>query len=156
MEGWDLSPDRTNLYAEIMSTFPVGDPIIISKCNLNTDNGLLIVSNNGFAWKFQIRLMSNIYDIGKSKWIRWHDVDEITPNKNGQVIVEIKVRKKGALIVDKKGDPKIIKWKLTVQQNKDEKKDHFKEREESFYTILSEIYKKNRIEKDPLESDSIM
>ena len=42
MENWDVSPDRVDMYSELMVAYPVGDVIITSKCKLNNDNGLLI------------------------------------------------------------------------------------------------------------------
>ena len=52
---------------------------------------------------------------GKHKWVRWHDLAGIIPKKPGVLIVEIKIRKKGSLLLDKKGNYKTKKWKLKVK-----------------------------------------
>ncbi len=156
MEGWEVSPDVIDFYQEILTEYAIGDTIITSKCKLNNDSGLLVVSDNGFAWKIKPGGTTSFYNYGKKKWIRWHDVQNITPKKNGQVLVEIKIRKTGKLIVDKKGIPKITKWKLTIIPNKKEDKNQWKKREESFNDLLLKIYNQYKSVTDPPVSDSVM
>ena len=107
-EGWEVSPDRGPMYEKIMSKDPVGDPIITTKTKLDRENGFLVVSDNGFAWRIKMGMSTSMYSAGKSKWIRWHDVAGMQPKKPGVLIVELKIRKKGALILDGKGNYKII------------------------------------------------
>ncbi len=156
LEGWEVSPDRINMYEKILSTDPIGDPIITSKCVLDNENGFLIVSDNGFSWRIKMGMRSGLASSGKSKWVRWHDVANIIPKKYGQILVELKIRKKGSLLIDKKGIPKIKKWKLTIRQNKGEQKDHFRQRQPNFNQIMSEIHNKNKVDIDPPTSDSRM
>ncbi len=158
IEGWDVSPDRFKQFEKIMSEYPIDDPIITSRCKLDKEYGLLVVSENGFAWRIRTG-GSGFYGYmssGKSKWIRWYDVANLNLKKKGQVLVEIKVRKGGILKVDKKGNPITKKWKLTINQNKGEDKSHWKQREENFFDILSKIYERNKTDKDPETSDSVM
>ncbi len=127
MEGWEVSPDRKEVFEKMINMDSIGDPIITSKCVLGKENGLLIVSDNGFAWRIKNTAMrGSLISAGKSKWIRWHDVANIIPKKDGQILVEIKLRKRGSLILDKKGYYKIKKWKLTIRQNKGEPKPNFR------------------------------
>jgi hypothetical protein len=140
-----------------------------SGANNNPVSGFLIVSENGFAWRNtspigmglgvvtyividKVRERTGI----KDKWIRWHDVANIIPKKPGQVQVVLKARKNGVLVLNKKGNYKIKKWKLTIKKHKGEKKDHFKERKATFFKIMSEIYNRNKVEIDPPTSDSKM
>ena len=93
---------------------------------------------------------------GKSKWVRWHDVANIIPKKNSQVLVELKIRKKGSLILNKKGNYKVKRWKLTIRQSKGEQKAQWIQRLESYNKIISDIYLRNKVETDPPTSDSRM
>ncbi len=156
MKGWEVSPDRIKMYEKIMSLDPVGDPIITSKCKIDRENGFLIVSDNGFAWRIKMGMTTSMYSSGKSKWVRWHDVANIIPKKNGQILVELKIRKNGALIVDGKGKYKIKRWKLTIKPNKGESSYPWKQRLDTFNNIISEIFNRNKVDTDPPTSDSRM
>lgn len=158
-EGWEVSRDRIKEFEKMVGQDDVGDPIITSKCRLGGDYGFLIASNNGFAWRIHgtggmkwsaIRMAASA---GKSKWVRWYDVADITPKKPGLVLMHVKLRKKGALVM-KKGKPKIIRWKIVMDRNKDEPKQLFLQRREAFYDVLMEIFNRNRVETDPEMSDS--
>lgn len=155
-KGWEVSPDRIKMYDKIMASYPIGDPIFTSKCKLNKDNGLLVVSDRGFAWRIKMGMGSSYYSAGKSKWIRWHDVANIIPTKNGQILIEIKIRKDGSLILDKYSYPKIKKWKLTIKPSKGEQKSFWLQRLQNFNQFISAIYNQNTVETDPPTSDSIM
>ena len=161
LRGWELSPDSVKRYEKMMSTDPIGDPLLTSKCVLDKDNGLLIVSDSGFAWRLkpgmrQASVMGAATGVGKSKWVRWYDVANITPKKVGQSIVELKLRKNGSLMLDKKGNYKIKKWKLTIRQNKGEPKADFRVRQSSFTNMMLEIFNHNKVETDPETSESRM
>ncbi|MFX1256938.1 MAG: zinc ribbon domain-containing protein [Promethearchaeota archaeon] len=158
IKGWEVSTDRIDKYKKMLSVDDVGDPIITSKCKFDNENGLLVVSNNGFAWRIQVGFgtTGGMYKHGKSKWLRWHDVANIIPKKPGVILIELKIRKKGSLILDGKGNPKTKKWKLTLQQNKAEEKIHFRQRQQDFNKIMAEIYNQNKVEINPATSDSRM
>ncbi len=156
MKGWEVSPDRVSIFEKILSSDPIDDPIITSKCKLDNENGFLIVSDNGFSWRIKMGMRSGIASSGKSKWVRWHDVADIVPKKPGQILVLLKIRKKGSLLIDKKGNPKIKKWKLTLNKNKNEPTDHFRQRQPYFNQIMSEIHNNNKVDIDPPTSDSRM
>ncbi|MFX1275401.1 MAG: hypothetical protein ACFFAH_02920 [Promethearchaeota archaeon] len=161
IEGWEVSPDRIKMFEKMMSTDAVGDPIITSKCVLDNENGFLIVSDDGFAWRIKLGMrqagaIRAAMASGKSKWVRWYDVANITPKKNGQILVHLKIRKKGSIIKDKKGNYKVKKWKLTIRKNKGEQKDQWKQRLEAFNNIILEIFSRNAVEEDPPTSDSRM
>ncbi len=141
----------------MMSTDAVGEPIIISKCKIGKSYGLLVVSDNGFAWRIQYSFMRDgLKDIGKSKWVRWYDVERIIPDKpkKGRIKIEIVKRKKGKLIKDGRGNPKITRWRLTASQNRGELYSHFVNRRKDFYRIIQEIFEKNKTDKIPITSDS--
>jgi hypothetical protein len=96
-----------------------------------------------------------MYSAGKSKWVRWHDVDRIDEKKPGVLITYIKVRDKaGSLKIDGKGNPKLKKWPLILQQNKNEEKGHFRQRQADFFRVLSDIFNQNKGDSDPPTSDS--
>lgn len=156
MSGWEVSSDRVDKYEKMLSSDPIGDPIITSKCRLARENGLLIASNNGFAWRIQMTAMrGSIYSAGKSKWVRWHDVDRIDLKKEGVLITYIKVRGKGGTLkIDGKGNPKLKKWPLILIQNKNEDKGHFLQRRSAFFSIMSDIFTQNKGDTDPPTSDS--
>ncbi|MFX1495122.1 MAG: hypothetical protein ACFFBZ_12625 [Promethearchaeota archaeon] len=155
MEGWEVSPDRVEKYEKMMGQDDVGDPIITSKCRLSKENGFLVVTDNGFAWRIQVTYMRGSYmSMGKSKWVRWHDVGHIQQKKPGVIILWVNRRKKGELIIDGKGNPKQKKWLLILQQNKEEPKPHFRQRQADFFNIFSQIYERNRVETSPPMSDS--
>jgi hypothetical protein len=155
-EGWEVSPDRIKMYEKIISSYPIGDPILTSKCKLDNENGLLVASNNGFAWRLKMGMSSSYMSAGKSKWIRWHDINNIIPKKNGQVLVEIKLRKQGSLILDKKGNYKLKKWKLTIKPSKAEEKSNWMQRLANFNNFMMSIYNQNKIDTDPPTSDSVI
>ena len=96
IEGWEVSHDRVEMYEKIMATDPVGDPIITSKCRLDekkgslvghVGNGLLVVSDNGLAWRIRVGVditgISYMTKSGKSKWLRWHDIENISRRQDG-------------------------------------------------------------------------
>ncbi|MFX0033678.1 MAG: hypothetical protein ACFE8E_10310 [Candidatus Hodarchaeota archaeon] len=156
MEGWEVSEDRVEKYDKMMGQDDVGDPIITSKCRLSKENGFLVVTDNGFAWRIHVTYMRGSYmSMGKSKWVRWHDVQNIQEKKPGVIILWVVVRtKEGQYKPDKKGNPKLKKWLLILQQNKHEEKVHFRQRQADFFNIFSEIYNRNRVETVPATSDS--
>ncbi|MFW9866491.1 MAG: hypothetical protein ACFFEN_10390 [Candidatus Thorarchaeota archaeon] len=141
------------MFQKIMSKDDVGEPVITSKCKLNKDIGFLVVCENGFAWRIKAGLSTSYYSMGKSKWVRWHDVAEIIQKKPGVLLVSVKLRKNGALVL-KKGIAKVKRWKLTLNKNKDEPGEHFKQRQADFFSILTQVFEKNRGEGDPPTSDS--
>jgi len=148
MSGWEVSPDRIEKYKKIMSIDDVGDPIITSKCKLGPNNGYIVASNNGFAWRIQ-------EGGGFSKWVRWHDVDRIDLKREGFILAYIKVREKnGPLKLDGKGNPKLKKLALQLRRNKYEDNGHFLQRRSDFYNILSDIFNQNKGDSDPPTSDS--
>jgi len=157
LEGWEVSPDRIAKYEKMLSSDPmIGDPLLTSKCKLDRENGLLLVSDNGFAWRIQMGFTTGFGSTGKSKWIRWHDVADIIPKKNGQILVELKIRKRGSLLLDKNDNIKIKKWKFTIKPNKGEPKAHWLQRQGSFNNMMLEIFNHNKVETDPDTSDSRM
>jgi hypothetical protein len=163
IEGWEVSPNRIEKYEKIVSSDQVGEPILTSKCALNNDNGFLIVSENGIAWRikvsagqvFQMGAMSAALS-GKSKWIRWCDVFYIEPKKKGQILVAIKKRQNGILNLDKKGNYRLNKWTLTIKPNSEETGENFSDRQRSFKSIMFEIFDQYKVEDDPPTSDSRM
>ena len=157
LEGWEVSSDRVEKYEKIMSKDEVGDPIITSKCKLGRDIGFIVASNNGFAWRIQGGMRTSMYSMGKSKWIRWHDVDRIDLKKEGVLYAYIKARDSdGALKLDGKGNAKLKKWPLVLNKNKDEDKGHFLQRRAAFFSIMSDIFNRNKGDTDPPTSDSRM
>lgn len=93
--------------------------------------------------------------MGKSKWIRWHDVDRIDLKKEGFILTYIKVRQKdGTLKIDGKGNPKLKKWALILNRNKDEDKGHFAQRRSAFFSVMSDIFNQNKGDTNPPTSDS--
>jgi hypothetical protein len=155
MEGWEVSSDRIEKYEKMMGQDDVGDPIITSKCRLSKENGFLVMSDSGFAWRIHVTYMRGSYmSMGKSKWVRWYDVNNIALKKTGVIIMWVNIRKDGQLKIDKKGNPKLKKWLLILQQNKNEAKPHFRQRQADFFNIVAEIYNRNRVETSPPMSDS--
>jgi hypothetical protein len=154
LEGWEISPDRADMLEKMLSTDPVGDPVITSKCRLDADNGLIVASKNGFAWRIKMGMSSALISAGKSKWVRWHDVAGFISKKPGILIVQVKVRKNEQLIVDKNGNPKIKKWRLILNQNKNEDKGHFIQRRGVFNQLMMDMWNNNKGETDPPSSDS--
>lgn len=155
MSGWEVSSDRIEKYEKMIGQDPIGDPIITSKCKLGKDIGFLVASTNGFSWRIQGGMRTSMYSMGKSKWVRWHDVDKIDLKKEGVLLVYIKVREKnGPLKIDGKGNPKLKKWLLVLNQNKDEDKGHFRQRQAAFFGIVSDIFNQNKGDTNPPTSDS--
>ncbi|NVM44880.1 MAG: hypothetical protein HWN79_08180 [Candidatus Lokiarchaeota archaeon] len=156
MSGWEVSSDRVEKFEKMMSQDAVGDPIITSKCRLGKENGFFIASDNGFAWRIQITAMrGSPYSSGKSKWVRWHDVDRIDLKKEGVLILFIKVRTKdGTLKIDGSGNPKLKKWPIILQQNKNEEKGVFRQRQAAFFGIMSDIFNQKKVDTNPPTSDS--
>jgi len=152
MDGWEVSSDRMEKYEKMIGQDSVGDPIITSKCKLNKDLGFLVASNNGFAWRIQAGMRTSMYSMGKSKWVRWHDVDRIDLKKEGVILVYIKVREKDGTL--KPG--KLKKWQLVANQNKNEDKGHFAQRRAAFFSIMSDIFNQNKGDTTPPTSDSRM
>ena len=155
MSGWEVSSDRVEKYEKIISSDDIGDPIITSKCKLGKDIGFIVASNNGFSWRIQGGMRTSMYSMGKSKWVRWHDVGRIDQKSEKVIIAWIKVREKnGPLKLDGKGNPKLKKWPLVLSQNKNEEKGHFLQRRSNFYKIMSDLFNQNKGDIDPPTSDS--
>ncbi|MBY9018187.1 MAG: hypothetical protein KGD66_05070, partial [Candidatus Lokiarchaeota archaeon] len=88
-------------------------------------------------------------------WVRWYDVDRIDLKKEGFLLVYLKVREKnGPLKLDGKGNPKLKKWPLILNRNKDEDKGHFEQRRSAFHKVFSDIFNQNKGNSDPPTSDS--
>jgi len=159
MSGWEVSPDRIEKYEKMLATDDVGDPILTSKCKLKAgmsiDNGFIIVSDKGWAWRIQAGMNTPMISMGKSKWIRWHDVAKLEAKKEKAVFVYVKARaKNGPVKLDGKGNPKLKKWFLVLDKNKDEDKGHFLERRKAFFGLLNDIWTANKGDVDPPTSDS--
>ena len=155
MEGWEVSPDRLEKFEKMIGSDPIGDPIITSKCRLGRDNGLLVASDTGFAWRIQTGFSTSMYSMGKSKWVRWHDVDRIDLKKEGFILLYLKVREKnGPVKLDGKGNPKLKKWAFSLNKNKNEEKTHYLQRRSAFFPVISDIFNKNKGDTDPPTSDS--
>jgi len=155
ISGWEVSPDRVEKFEKMLSTDPIGDAVMTSKCILGKDNGLLVASNTGFAWRIQAGYGTSMYSMGKSKWVRWHDVDRIDLKKDGFILVYLKVRQKnGPVKLDGKGNPKLKKWRLIIRKNKNEEKAHFVQRRSDFFNVISDIFNQNKGDSDPPTSDS--
>lgn len=155
IEGWEVSPDRVEMLEKILSSDPVGDPVITTKCMLGNENGLLVASDNGFAWRIKMGYSTSLMSAGKSKWVRWHDVAGFIPKKPGFLMMQLKIRKKGGpVVVDKKGNYKIKKWRMIVNKNKNEEKEHYRQRIEVFDQIMMDLWNKNKGDSDPPSSDS--
>ncbi len=93
--------------------------------------------------------------MGKSKWVRWHDVSRVDPKKEGFIVAYLKVRdKNGNLKIDGKGNPKLKKWPLILRQNKNEEKGHYLQRRSAFHGIMSDLFNQNKGDTDPPTSDS--
>ena len=152
-EGWEVPPDRIDKYHKMMAKYPIGSPIITSNCVLDTTNGFLIVSNNGFAFRFKSSFGPSNYGSLRIVWMRWHDVFDIYSKKK-KVNINIKIRKKGSLKLDRKGNYKLRNLVLFIRKSKHEQKLQWEQRLESFYNIMLEIFNRNRVETDPLTSDS--
>jgi len=88
--------------------------------------------------------------------VRWHDLANIIPKEDGFVIVELKKRIDGALKLDKKGNPKIIKWRLRIDQNKDEKIAKWLSRLYTFNDVMLDLFNQYKVETNPPISDSRM
>ena len=153
-EGWELSPDRKEQYDLLIEKYPVGEPILISKCRFEPENGLMVVSDNGFAWRMKAGFKGSFGVHGKYKWIRWHDFAEIKLKKKGQLLLFVKKRKNGELILNRKGQPKTTKYIITLKPNQGEEKSKWKQRREGFYDIITEIYNRNKGDSDPPTSDT--
>ncbi|TXT61872.1 MAG: hypothetical protein BAJALOKI1v1_1090010 [Promethearchaeota archaeon] len=157
IEGWEVSPDRKKVLEKMLSTDPIGEPLLVSKCQLQADRGTIIASDNGFSWRIKMTGNTALIKAGKSKWVRWYDVNQIInekPNK-GMIKIEMFKRKKGALVT-KNGKPKVFRWRFILNRKKNEPKDHFKQRRQDFYRVMNEIFQRNKPDEIPAVSDSRM
>ena len=164
-EGWEVSPDRHKEFEQMLSTDEVGDPILTSKGKQYAP-GFLIVSNMGIAWRdkksVSISLVKTLDAVfgssgGKSSyWIRWHDVATITspPQKPGRILVEVNKRKKGVLLINRRGIPKTKNLWFFIKRNRNETYIHFEQRKAEFFGIMKELYKQYKSDANPPTSDS--
>ncbi len=153
--GWEVSPDSNRILRKLLEIFPIGDPIITSKCKFDGDKGFLVVSDNGLAWTIKIGIKSTVFDLGKKKWVRWYDVVNVAWSKDGFVLVQALQRKKDGEIKRKKEkEYKTNDLRLNLERNKDEPKDQFKERKARFGDIMWEIFQKNQARIPPAKTDS--
>ena len=156
IKGWEVPPNRIKLYVKMMAKYPLQNPLITSRCLLDKEEGLLIINDYGIAWNIYRGLAYWGADYVKytRAWIRWYDVADIILTKPNQVRVLMKRRKKGLLRLYIKGYIKMKKLKLTINKSKGETQPQFKQRLETYNTIMLEIFYCNRVEVDPPESDS--
>ena len=155
LPGWEMSPDRKAWFEKIKSIYNVGDPILTSKCKRSQDNGVLLVTDRGFAWRLKIGFRNVLLDPGRTKWwIRWHDLYEILPKKPGKIIIRVKKREKGKLLLDENGNYRLARLVLQLVRNKNEEKDHWLQRQNSFNDIFMQLHEKYRGDIDPPTSDT--
>ena len=156
MEGWEISPDRVGKVEKINSMYDVGDLIITSKCKRGNGNGFLVVSDKGFAWRIHAGFSTGVTAMGNNMWIRWHDLFDVMEKKPGIILIRVKKRnmKSKELILDKNGNYNFKKWKLVLIQNKNEPKEHYRSRKQSFYDIFMQIWEAHKTSEDPSHSDT--
>lgn len=156
MDGWEISPDRIEWFEKISSKYDIGDTILTSKCSREKDNGFLVVSDKGFAWRIKMGFRSSYWKSGQNMWIRWHDLYTIIQKKPGVIFVHVKKRnmKTKELIFDKKGNYNFKKWKLVLVRNENEEKSHFINRQQTFNDLFIQIWESHKTSEDPSHSDT--
>ena len=156
MEGWEISEDRVGKVEKIFSMYDVGDIIITSKCKRGNGDGFLVVSDKGFAWRIHAGFTTSFAAMGNNMWIRWHDLFDVTEKNPGIILIRVKKRnmKSKELILDKKGGYTFKNWKLSLVRNKNEPKEHFLSRKQSFYNIFMQIWEAHKTAEDPTHSDT--
>jgi hypothetical protein len=143
------------IYQELLAEDPVGDPILTTLIQFQKKvSGIIAVSDNGISWRLVDRVIAG--GSYKNKWIRWHDVARIIPEniKKGKLKLEMYKRKNGALIMNKKGEPKRFRWRFWIGRAKGEPKKLFKAKRKDYYRLMNEIFEKNKTDEIPLISDS--
>ncbi len=156
LEGWEVSPDRTDKVDKMHSMYNIGDMIITSKCKRGNGQGFLVVSDRGIAWRIHASFNTGVAAMGNNMWVIWNDLFEVLPKKPGIILVKVKKRnmKTKELILDKKGNYRLKQWKLSIVRNKNEPKEHFFSRRDSFNSIFNQIWEAHRTSEDPSYSDS--
>lgn len=156
MDGWEISPDRIEWFEKIRSMYDIGDTILTSKCRRGSDNGFLVVSDKGFAWRIKMGFGQWIWQSGQNMWIRWHDLYNVTLKKPGVIFVQVKKRnmKTKELIFDKKGNYNFKKWKLILLRNAKEEKPHWINRQQTFNDLFIQIWESHKTSEDPSHSDT--
>jgi len=135
-----------------MEEFPVGEPIIASKCDYMAEHGLIVAGKNGFAWRPKLGKHNR-------KWVRWGDVANVIPANPKYGIIQVQMYKrdkKGNLII-KKGNPIMTskrKMKLTARINNGEDKAYYKKRRYDFPRLMMELHEKYKPAEIPATSDS--
>lgn len=144
---------------KMANTDDIGDPIIISECKdvKMVTYGLLIVTDKGIAYIYEKGALESLtYGPGTtSKWVRWHDVAGIYSKKPGTIILEVKKRKEGKILMNKQlGIPKKIELILKILRNSNETNNHYKQRKAEFFGIVMELYNQYKTDIDLATSDS--
>jgi hypothetical protein len=124
-----------------------GDAIITSKCKLANDLGFLVASETGLAWFLHVsgRTAFKMDRTNIWNWWSWSVITDITEENSGQILFKSKLYdKKGHPKMDKEGNQKLKKSRLTLLRNKDEEEAHFRQRQLDFADILTEIYNRNK------------
>jgi len=154
IEGWEIPPDRIKTYEKMMEIDDIGDPIITSKCQSGGENGVLIASTNGYAWRIKLSTgriaLGALYGgalgagaaiAGNYTWVRWHEIADIIPLKKAGVKVKLKrYNKNGELLLDKKGNIKTRNNRLWIMKNNGESRAHIKQRVQDFPNIMIDLW----------------
>ena len=153
--GWEISPDRVGKVDKMYSMYDIGDPIITSKCKRGSGGGFLVCSDRGFAWRIRPGGWTHYSAMGNNMWIRWHDLFDVMEKKPGIILIRVKKRnmKSKVLILDKNGNYNFKKWKLEIVRNKNEPKEHYLSRKQSFNNIFMQIWEEHKTSEDPSHSD---
>lgn len=144
-EGWEVSSDRIKKFNKLVII--TGDAIITSKCKLANDLGFLVASETGLAWWVHVsgRTAFKMDRTNIWKWWAWSVITDITEENSGQILFESKLYdKKGHPKMDKEGNQKLKRSRLTLLPNKNEEEEHFKQRQRDFADIVTEIYDRNK------------
>lgn len=155
-EGWEISPDRVEWYEKITGRYDVGDPFLTSKCMRGKDNGFLVVSDKGFAWRIKMGFSSSMWQSGENMWIRWHDLYEVIPKKPGIILIKVKKRnmKSKEILLNKKGDYIFKKWALKIVRNAKEEKENWLNRQQTFNDLFIKTWEEHQLAEDPAQSDT--
>lgn len=144
-EGWEVSSDRIKQFDRLLII--TGDAIVTSKCKLSNDLGFLVASERGLAWMVHIsgRTAFKMDRTNTWNWWAWSAITDITEENSGQILFNSKLYDKtGHPKMDKEGNQKLKRSRLTLLPNKNEEEEHFRQRQRDFANIVIEIYNRNK------------
>ncbi|MHA2347343.1 MAG: hypothetical protein ACXACP_11545 [Candidatus Hodarchaeales archaeon] len=161
-EGWEPDKDTSTTFEKIceaLNTLEEDHTILwMARCRLGTGDVVLVASNKGISYRAIItkkKLLSTAISMTDSskypdtymrvfRQFEWQRISGIEEKGKNKGIVRVFVKKhdrKGNPQLDRKGEFKVVRLEFKVKKHKDDDKNAFRKRQESFFALFDETFR---------------